>query len=64
MIRKAVITAAGKGTRMYPATNAVQKELFPLVDTDGIAKPTIQIIAEQALAAGIEEAIPRQLPEP
>lgn len=55
MIRKAVITAAGKGTRMYPGTNAVQKELFPLVDIDGIAKPTIQIIAEQAWAAGIEE---------
>lgn len=55
MIKKAVITAAGKGTRQYPATNAVQKELFPLVDLDGIAKPTIQIVAEQALRAGIEE---------
>ncbi len=55
MIKKAVITAAGKGTRQYPATNAVQKELFPLVDVDGIAKPTIQIITEQALAAGIEK---------
>ncbi len=55
MIKKAVITAAGKGTRLYPATNAVQKELFPLVDRDGITKPAIQIIAEQALHAGIEE---------
>ncbi len=55
MIKKAVITAAGKGTRQYPATNAVQKELFPLIDLDGIAKPAIQIIAEQALRAGIEE---------
>ncbi len=55
MIKKAVITAAGKGTRQYPGTNAVQKELFPVVDVDGIAKPTIQIIAEQALQAGIEE---------
>ena len=55
MIKKAVITAAGKGTRQYPATNAVQKELFPLVDLDGIAKPVIQIIAEQALRAGIED---------
>lgn len=54
-IKKAVITAAGKGTRQYPATNAVQKELFPLVDRDGITKPTIQIIAEEALNAGIEE---------
>ncbi len=55
MIKKAVITAAGRGTRQYPATNAVQKELFPLVDRDGITKPTIQIIVEEALAAGIEE---------
>jgi UTP--glucose-1-phosphate uridylyltransferase len=55
MVKKAIITAAGKGTRLYPGTNAVQKELFPLVDLDGIAKPTIQIIAEQVLAAGIEE---------
>ncbi|NQT24416.1 NTP transferase domain-containing protein [candidate division KSB1 bacterium] len=55
MIKKAVITAAGRGTRQYPATNAVQKELFPLVDLDGVTKPTIQIIAEQALQAGIEE---------
>ncbi|HOX85417.1 MAG TPA: sugar phosphate nucleotidyltransferase [bacterium] len=54
-IRKAVITAAGKGTRQYPATNSVQKELFPLVDRDGITKPTIQIIAEQALQSGIEQ---------
>jgi len=55
MIKKAVIPAAANGTRQYPATNAVQKELFPLVDRDGIAKPTIQIIAEEALNAGIEE---------
>ncbi len=55
MIKKAIITAAGKGTRQYPATNAVQKELFPLVDQNGIAKPTIQFIVEEALAAGVEE---------
>lgn len=55
MIKKAIITAAGKGTRQYPATNAVQKELFPLIDRDGIAKPTIQIIVEEVLNAGIEE---------
>jgi len=54
-IRKAVITAAGKGTRHYPATNAVQKELFPLVDRDGVTKPTIQLVVEEALAAGVEE---------
>jgi UTP--glucose-1-phosphate uridylyltransferase len=55
VVRKAVISAAGKGTRQYPATNSVQKELFPLVDRDGITKPTIQIIAEEALHAGVEE---------
>ncbi len=54
-VRKAVITAAGRGTRQYPASSTVQKELFPLVDTDGYAKPTLQIIAEEALASGIEE---------
>lgn len=55
MIKKAVITAAGKGTRQYPATNAVQKELFPLIDRDGVAKPTIQIIVEEVMAAGVQE---------
>lgn len=54
-VRKAVITAAGRGTRQYPASSAVQKEMFPLVDTDGMAKPVIQIIGEEALAAGVEE---------
>jgi UTP--glucose-1-phosphate uridylyltransferase len=54
-IRKAVITAAGKGTRQYPASHTVQKELFPLVDVDGFTKPTLQIIAEEALASGIDE---------
>lgn len=54
-VRKAVITAAGRGTRMYPATSIVQKELLPLVDRDGLTKPVIQVIIEEALEAGIEE---------
>jgi UTP--glucose-1-phosphate uridylyltransferase len=54
-VRKAVITAAGRGTRQYPASSAVQKEMFPLVDRDGLTKPVIQIIAEEAIDAGIEE---------
>jgi UTP--glucose-1-phosphate uridylyltransferase len=54
-VRKAVITAAGRGTRHYPASKAVQKELFPLVDRDGVTKPMIQIIAEEAIGSGIEE---------
>ena len=37
-VRKAVITAAGRGTRQYPASTAVQKEMFPLVDRDGILR--------------------------
>lgn len=48
MIRKAVIPAAGLGTRVLPATKAVPKELLPLAD-----KPTIQYIAEEAVASGI-----------
>lgn len=54
-VRKAVITAAGRGTRQYPASSAVQKEMFPLVDRDGLTKPVIQIIGEEALESGIEE---------
>lgn len=54
-VRKAVITAAGRGTRQYPASSAVQKEMFPLVDRDGLAKPVIQIIGEEAVESGVEE---------
>jgi len=54
-IRKGVITAAGRGTRLLPATRTVQKELFPLVDVDGRAKPIIQILVEELLASGLEE---------
>jgi len=54
-VRKAVITAAGRGTRQYPASTAVQKEMFPLVDRDGLTKPVIQIIVEEALDSGIEQ---------
>ena len=54
-VRKAVITAAGRGTRQYPASTAVQKEMFPLVDRDGLTKPVIQIIGEEAIDSGIEE---------
>lgn len=54
-IRKGVITAAGRGTRQYPASQTVQKELFPLVDVDGYAKPTVQLLVEELLASDIEE---------
>jgi UTP--glucose-1-phosphate uridylyltransferase len=51
-IRKAVIPAAGLGTRLLPATKAVPKEMLPLAD-----KPTIQYIIEEAVASGIEHVI-------
>lgn len=54
-VKKGVIPIAGYGTRLFPATKATPKALFPIVDTDGIAKPIIQIIIEEALASGIEE---------
>ena len=54
-IRKAVITAAGRGVRLYPAADTVQKAMLPVVDRDGLSKPVIQIIAEEALESGIEE---------
>lgn len=53
-VQRAVITAAGRGTRQYPASSAVPKEMFPLVDRDGLTKPVIQILVEEAVAAGIE----------
>ncbi|RUL89404.1 nucleotidyl transferase [Tautonia sociabilis] len=54
-VRKAVITAAGRGARQYPASDTVQKAMLPLVDRDGLTKPLLQIIAEEALESGIEE---------
>jgi UTP-glucose-1-phosphate uridylyltransferase/galactokinase len=54
-VRKAVIPAAGYGTRLFPATKAVKKELFPVIDRNGRAKPIILAIVEEALSAGIEE---------
>jgi UTP--glucose-1-phosphate uridylyltransferase len=54
-VKKAVITAAGRGTRHYPASATLQKEMFPLVDRDGTTKPTIQIIVEEAVESGVEE---------
>lgn len=51
-VRKAVIPAAGLGTRMLPATKTVPKEMLPLVD-----KPAIQYLIEEAAAAGIEDIL-------
>jgi UTP-glucose-1-phosphate uridylyltransferase/mevalonate kinase len=54
-VRKAVVPAAGYGTRLFPASKAVKKELFPVIDHKGRAKPVILAIVEEALSAGIEE---------
>ncbi|MDG3141735.1 UTP--glucose-1-phosphate uridylyltransferase GalU [Streptococcus suis] len=51
-VRKAIIPAAGLGTRFLPATKALAKEMLPIVD-----KPTIQFIVEEALKSGIEEIL-------
>lgn len=51
-MRKAIIPAAGLGTRFLPATKAMPKEMLPIVD-----KPTIQYIVEEAVASGIEDII-------
>lgn len=51
-VRKAVIPAAGLGTRFLPATKAMAKEMLPIID-----KPTIQFIVEEALASGIEDIL-------
>ena len=51
-VRKAVITAAGWGTRFLPATKAMPKEMLPLVD-----KPLIQCVVEEAVDSGIEHII-------
>jgi UTP--glucose-1-phosphate uridylyltransferase len=51
-VRKAVIVAAGLGTRMLPASKVIPKEILPVVD-----KPAIQVVVEEAIASGIEEII-------
>ena len=52
IVKKAIIPAAGLGTRFLPATKAVAKEMLPIVD-----KPTIQFIVEEALKSGIEDIL-------
>src|SRR5690606_26600466 len=51
-LRKAIIPAAGLGTRFLPATKAQPKEMLPVVD-----KPTLQYIIEEAIQSGIEEIL-------
>ena len=53
-VRKAVIPAAGLGTRHFPASHAVKKELFPVVGPDGIARALLHYHLLELAAAGIE----------
>ena len=54
-IRKAVIPAAGFSTRLFPASKGIIKELFPIIDSKGRAKPAIMALIEEAVHAGVEE---------
>jgi UTP--glucose-1-phosphate uridylyltransferase len=54
-IKKAVITAAARGERLYPVSDTIQKAMLPVVDTDGLHKPVLQIICEEAFSSGVEE---------
>ena len=54
-VRKAVVPAAGLGTRHFPASHAVKKELFPVVGKDGIARALIHYHLLELVGAGIEE---------
>lgn len=54
-VRKAIIPLAGFGTRLFPATKVVDKAFMPVLDYDGIFKPTILVIIEELMKAGIEE---------
>jgi len=56
-VRKAVIPVAGRGLRSCGAGDAVPQALLPLVDRDGLVKPVVQIIAEEAIDSGIEEIV-------
>jgi UTP-glucose-1-phosphate uridylyltransferase/galactokinase len=54
-VRKAIVPIAGFGTRMYPATRTFKKELFPVIDKDGLVKPALLILLEELDNSGIEE---------
>lgn len=54
-VRKAVIPVAGLGTRMFPYTKTTPKTFLPIITPDGVAKPVIQVIVEEALSSGVEE---------
>ena len=54
-IRKAIIPVAGLASRLYPASRAVRKEFFPVVDRNGLAKPAVLVLLEELVESGIDE---------
>lgn len=56
-VRSAVVVAAGLSTRMFPASAVVKKELFPIVDHDGVCKPVILAILEGLAESGIDRFV-------
>lgn len=56
-VRSAVVVAAGLSTRMFPASAVVKKELFPIVDHDGMCKPVILAILEGLTESGIDRFV-------
>lgn len=56
-VRAAVVVAAGLSTRMFPASVMVKKELFPIVDYDGVCKPVILAILEELAESGIDRFV-------
>lgn len=54
-VRKAVIPLAGYGTRLFPASKSIKKELFPIIDRSGMAKPALLLTLEELDEAGIDE---------
>ena len=55
-VTKAVIPAAGLGTRFLPAAKAIPKEMLPVIDT-----PAIQLVVEEAVAAGLRDVLEAEL---
>lgn len=54
-VRRAIIPIAGFGTRLFPATKGIKKDMLPILDKDGVLKPALLILLEQLEEAGIEE---------
>ena len=56
-VRTAIIPIAGLGSRLYPATKAIPKAFFPVVDEDGFMKPLLHLLVAEALSAGVERVV-------